>query len=207
VAKLSPDGDTLVYSTYLGGNSGDAGVAIAADAAGNAYVLGQTSSLNFPTVNAIQPQYGGGWSDYFVSKIDASGSAFAYSTFLGGSGSESEYGGFGGIAVDGKGRASVTGETVSFNFPTYKAFQPAYGGGPIDAFVTKLSPHGAHFVYSTYLGGSSGDAGRGIAADAAGNAFVTGYTASPNFPLANPFQATKKETDAFVTKLNADDSA
>src|SRR5262249_42594783 len=99
-----------------------------------------------------------------------------------------------------------TGETSSFNFPTYKAFQPA-SGGPIDAFVTKLSPDGAHFVYSTYLGGQKGDSGRGIVADAAGNAYVVGGTSSPNFPLANPFQATVKETDAFVTKLSADGSA
>src|SRR5262249_56131745 len=108
-AKLSPDGGRLVYSTYLGGNDGDGGSAIAVDAAGNAYVTGVTSSLNFPTVNAVQPQYGGGWSDHFVAKINASGSAFAYSTYLGGSWTESEVGGVGRDAPAATGAPAVRG--------------------------------------------------------------------------------------------------
>jgi hypothetical protein len=205
-AKFSAGG-ALAYSTYLGGAANDSGNAVAVDAAGNAFVMGVTSSADFPTYNALQPVYGGGWSDAFVSKIDAGGAAFDYSTYLGGSGPESYSFGIGGIAVDAKDRAYVTGETSSYDFPTYKAFQPVAGGGNSDAFVTKFSADGSHFVYSTFLGGDGGDSGRGIATDAAGNAYVVGVTGSADFPLANPYQAVFEVTDAFVTKLSADGSS
>jgi hypothetical protein len=107
-----------------------------------------------------------------------------------------------GIAVDASGSAYVTGLTASTNFPTANALQPVYAGGPLDAFVAKLNAAGSALVYSTYLGGSAGDVGDGIAVDASGNAYVTGFTSSTNFPTANPLQATNGgNQDAFVARI------
>jgi hypothetical protein len=194
----------LVYSTYLGGSAHDEGFGIAVDSAGNAYVTGFTASTNFPTASPIQPAFGGGPDDAFVTKLNATGSALVYSTYLGGSGDD-----FGkAIAVDLAGNAYVTGGTSSTNFPVVGPIQSAFGGGPHDAFVTKLNATGSVLVYSTYLGGSGDDGGMGIALDSADNAYVTGNTSSPNFPTASPIQAALGgPADAFVAKLNAAGSA
>jgi hypothetical protein len=148
-----------------------------------------------------------GVNEAFVAKIDpsqAGAASLVYSTFLGGSGVDGGDIAFG-IAVDGSGNAYVTGATGSTDFPTLKPLQGTYGGGDSDAFVTKLNPTGTALVYSTYLGGSADDGGMAIAVDSAGNAYVTGGTASTNFPTANAFQRTKSGKtgidDAFVTKL------
>jgi Beta-propeller repeat/Abnormal spindle-like microcephaly-assoc'd, ASPM-SPD-2-Hydin len=121
-----------------------------------------------------------------------------YSTYLGGSGADLGYG----IAVDSSGNAYVTGTTSSTNFPTMNPLQPANGGGQ-DVFVSELNPTGSALVYSTYLGGSGGDLGYGIAVDSSGNAYVTGTTSSTNFPTMNPLQPAKngRGQDAFVTKI------
>ncbi len=170
--------DPLIYSTYLGGSGGDGGSAIAVDSSGNAYVTGETSSSNFPTVNPLQPA-NAGFADAFVAKINAAGSALVYSTYLGGS---AEDGGFG-IAVDSAGNAYVEGWTQSTDFPiTPGALQTTYAGGYSDAFVTKLNPTGSALVYSTYLGGSDAAFGDSIAVDSAGNAYVTGG-AGAGFPV------------------------
>jgi hypothetical protein len=205
VAKLNATGSTLVYSTYLGGSNAENGTAIAADAAGNAYVTGWTQSPNFPTANPFQAAYTGGFNA-FVAKLNSTGSTLVYSTYLGGSGGNDQTRG---IAVDGAGNAYVTGNTNSTNFPAANPLQAAYGGGAADAFVAKLNPIGSALVYSTYLGGGGDDAGTGIAVDPAGNAYVTGNTDSSNFPTANPIQATYGggSFDAFVAKLNAAGSA
>ncbi len=199
---------SLVYGTYLGGTgaSGDAGQAIAIDAAGDAYVTGYTTSGDFPTRNALQSAFGGTY-DAFLSKVNPSGSALVYSTYLGGSGDDEGEG----IAVDAAGAAYVAGLTASTNFPTTaNALQKTFGG-TYDAFVTKVNPSGGAFVYSTYLGGSSDDEGHGIAVDRSGQAFVTGFTASSNFPTANPTQRTFAGGgncgmtycgDAFIAALN-----
>jgi len=203
VSKLNAAGSALVYSTYLGGSGSELGVGIAVDAAGSAYVTGQTTSTDFPTANPLQAASGGG-TDAFVSKLDAAGCALLYSTYLGGSGGD----GGAGIAVDAAGSAYVSGSTSSTNFPTANPLQAASGGGLTDAFVSKLNAAGSALLYSTYLGGSSRDAGRGIAVDAAGSAYVTGWTTSTNFPTASPLQSAKAGfTDAFVSKLNAAGSA
>jgi hypothetical protein len=202
VAKLTADGSALIYSTFLSGTGGSRGSGIAVDAAGNAYVTGRTDSADFPTVNALQPVYGAN-ANAFVAKLTVDGSALIYSTFLGGSGGDAGNG----IAVDAEGNAYVTGSTGSADFPTVNALQPVYGGNG-NAFVAKLTPDGSSLVYSTYLGGSGGDVGMGIAVDAAGNAFVTGATASPDFPTPNTLQpALGGPGNAFVAKLTADGSA
>jgi Beta-propeller repeat len=210
----------LSYSTYLGGSSGDAGLGIAVDASGNAYVTGFTDSPNFPTVhplpapnNALQ-----GGRDAFVSKLSfdsaTSTLSLAYSTYLGGS-SRDDYG-FG-IAVDASGNAYVTGYTESPDFPTVHplpAPNNALQGGR-DAFVSKLSFNNTtstlSLAYSTYLGGSGGDYGFGIAVDASGNAYVTGITISPDFPTVHPLPAPNNAlqggVDAFVSKLSFDSAS
>src|SRR5205823_6554294 len=182
---LDPTG-SLGYSTYIGGSRGDSGNAIAVDSDGNTYVTGSTSSDDFRTVSPFQAAIGGGL-DAFVFKLNTRGSQFThgYSTYLGGNGDD--YGS--GIAVDSAGNAYVTGATASTDFPTAVPFQATSGGGD-DAFVTKVNPTGSVLLYSTYLGGNGLDGGYGIAVDSAGNAYVTGATASTNFPTANPFQAT-----------------
>ena len=184
VAKLNAAGSALVYSTYLGGSADDYGYGIAVDSSGNAHVTGFTGSTDFPTVNPLQAtNHGGG--DAFVAKLNAAGSALVYSTYLGGS----SYDDAQGIAVDSSGNAYVTGITQSTDFPTVNPLQASYGGGSADAFVAKLNAAGSALVYSTYLGGSDLDYGYGIAVDSSGNTYVTGRTASTNFPTVNPLQA------------------
>ena len=204
VTKLNATGSALVYSTYLGGTLSDYGYGIAVDASGNAYVTGRTASFDFPTAGPIQADRRPG-GDAFVTKLNAAGSALVYSTYLGGRGDDRGYG----IAVDAAGNAYVTGYTQSTNFPTASPIQPAHGGSPFDAFVTKLNTAGSALVYSTYLGGSGEDIGESIAVDTSSNAYVTGYTFSTNFPTAGPLQPAFGGgiSDAFVTKLNAAGSA
>ena len=210
VAKLNPSASgtsSLIYSSYLGGSGFDTSSGIAVDSRGNAYVTGLTYSTDFPTLNAFDSTLGGS-SDAFVTKVNPSASGAAslvYSSYLGGSRAE-----FGrAIAVDYRGNAYVTGETSSADFPTKNALNSTFGGGQ-DAFVTKVNPSASgadSLVYSTYLGGSSGDNGFGIAVDLRGNAYVTGSTNSNDFPLKNAFDSSlggnNYYDDAFVTKLNA----
>jgi hypothetical protein len=217
VAKLNAAGNALVYSTYLGGSGNDSGSGIAVDPAGNAYVTGGTSSTDFPTQNPFQPVFSGGGpfgGDAFVTKLNAAGSALVYSTYLGGS--DTNFGDSGrSIAVDASGNAYVTGVTGSTDFPAQNPFQPVFGGSAADAFVAKLNAAGTGLLYSTYLGGSANDSGSGIGVDSAGNAYVTGFTVSTNFPTKNPFQPALNGNscpespcpDAFVTKLNPAGSA
>ena len=197
----------LLYSTYLGGNNSDLGNPIAVDAAGSAYVTGETESNDFPTTAGAFDTSFNGNNDAFVTKLNATGSALVYSTYLGGSGDDRGHG----IALDA-GNAYVTGETESTNFPTtLGAFDTSFNGN-VDAFVTKLNATGsAPLLYSTYLGGSTADRGFEIAVDGAGGAYVTGQTAggTPVFPTtAGAFDTSfNGQTDVFVTKLNATGSA
>jgi hypothetical protein len=186
----------LLYSTYLGGSDQDHSGDIAVDGTGQVYVTGTTFSGNFPTFNASQPAFGEG-GDAFVTKLTASGT-LAYSTYLGGSNFDAG----GGIAVDGSGQAYVSGSTGSRDFPTLNASQPA-PGGDLDAFVTKLTASGT-LAYSTYLGGSDQDDSGGIAVDGSGQTYVTGFTASGNFPTLNASQSAPGGSgDAFVAKISA----
>ena len=208
VTKLSSSGNTLVYSTYLGGKGGDYVLGVSVDGSGNAYVTGHTGSTDFPTVNPYQGTLQGGY-DVFVTKLNNSGNALVYSTYLGGS--SNEYGGWD-ISVDGSGNAYVTGTTLSSNFPTLNPYQGTNQGG-WDVFVSKLNSSGNALIYSTYLGGSEHefvgvDHFGGISVDSFGCAHITGGTESTNFPTLNPYQGTNQgNTDVFVTKLNSSGNA
>jgi len=208
VAKFNPTGSALVYSTYLGGSNFEGGVGIAVDVAGNAYVTGFTGSTNFPTTaGAVQPTFGA-FRNAFVTKLNPTGSALVYSTYLGGS-SNANGDAAEGIAVDAAGNAYVTGEADSTDFPTTPgAFQPTFGGNA-DAFVTKLNATGSALVYSTFLGGSGNDQGLGIAVDASGIAYVTGFANSADFPTTpGAVQTTASGFFInFLTKLNPTGSA
>jgi hypothetical protein len=196
-------GASLIYSTYLGGGDGDQGFGIAVDGSGRAYVTGYTDSTDFPTLNQYQADPGDSNTDVFVTKIAASGSSIIYSTYLGGGIDDYGYG----LAIDGSGNAYVTGYTTSTNFPTLNQNQTDPGDSNADAFVTKIDTTqsgGASLIYSTYLGGGDGDRGRGIAVDADGNAYVTGYTDSSDFPTVNQYQASNQGgEDVFVTTISA----
>ncbi len=205
VRTLAPADDpgALIYSTFLGGSSGDYGYAIAVDAEGRAYVTGQINSSNFPTTpGAFDPTHNGG-NDAFVAKLNSTGSALDYATFLGGSNDDHGYA----IAVDAEGRAYVAGITYSSDFPTTPgAFDPSYNGD--DAFVAKLNAAGSALDYATFLGGSNGDHGYAIAVDAEGRAYVAGITYSGDFPTTpGAFDPSYNGDDAFVAKLNAAGSA
>ena len=204
VTKLNATGSALLYSTFLGGNSNDLGRGIAVDAAGSAYVTGQTSSINFPTTPGAFDTSHNGLRDAFVTKLNTTGSALLYSTFLGGGDHDGVHNGMG-IAVDTAGSAYVTGATRSGNFPTTPgAFDTTHNGGGSDAFATKLDATGSALLYSTFLGGNDFDDGTAIAVDAASNAYVTGNAVSSNFPTTpGAFDTTHNGgEDAFVTKLD-----
>jgi len=197
VTKLNPSGSGLIYSTYIGGNGWATGVAI--DASGNAYVTGLVDSVFPTTAGAFQPTDPGNESGY-VTKLNPTGSALVYSTFLGGSLDTEGHA----IGVDGAGNAYVTGMTNSTNFPaTAGALQSSFGGGYMDAYLTVMNPLGTGLVYSTYLGGSGTDSGGGVALDSSLNAYVTGGTDSPNFPTTpGAFQTSSAGgSDAFVLKI------
>lgn len=208
VSKLNPAGTGLIYSTYIGGTGVDVAAAIAIDASGSAYIVGNTSSVDFPvTESAFQHSYAGG-TDAFIVKLAPSGSTLDYASYLGGSADD-----FGrGVAVDSAGNAYVTGSTDSFDFPTVNPLQIGNGACAIvdlvetcsaDAFVAKVNAAGTAMVYSTYLGGSGADVGQTIAVDAQGDALIAGYTYSSNFPVQNALQASLGGgSDAFVTELD-----
>jgi hypothetical protein len=197
VTKINSAGSALTYSSYLGGNGPDQAWGIGVDSLGNAYVVGETVSTNFPTLNPL-PSGALPGLDAFVTKLSSFGS-LVYSTHLGGSFNDRGFA----IAVDSQGSAYVTGLTNSLDFPQVNQF--ANGNGAIeDAFVAKLHPTGTSLLYATYLGGSSFDQGLGIAVDASGSAYITGDTISTNFPTASPLQALPNGgEEVFISKIGA----
>jgi hypothetical protein len=210
IAKMKSDGSALVYSSYLGGSGDDLAMGIALDGEGNAYITGVTESANFPTVNAYKTTRGGNL-DAFVSKVNPAGSALVYSTYFGGSGTETSYGfGDGGIAVTADGTVCIVGYTLSTDFPLLNAYQSTYRGGTYcgDAFVTKFDPSGTALVFSTLLGGSGDDLAGSVAMDPNGGVYVAGKTKSSNFPTQNAFQGTYGggEADGFVAAFSPDGS-
>src|SRR5580698_6374707 len=205
VFKLNPAGSALVYSTYLGGSFDDRGTAIAVDSAGNAYVGGDTMSVNFPVLHAYQATYKGGggspsfccgdpspfitFGDGFITKLNPAGTGLVFSTYFGGSLDDTVTS----LAVDSSGDIYFGGSTLSTDFPILNAYQGHFGGAagpnaqPVitagDGYVAKLSSTGS-LLYSTYLGGSSDDTVMGLAIDGSGAVYVAGFTSSANFPVS-----------------------
>jgi hypothetical protein len=194
VTKIDAKGTTILYSTFLGGVS-PRGIAV--DARGDAYVTGAASAAFPSTPGAFQVAFGGGASDAFLARLDPSGGALDYATFLGGAGEDQGTG----IAVSAGEEAHVTGMTRSNAFPTLNPFQPAHGGGWEDGFVARLDRAGAALIYSSFFGAEGDDAGMGIALDPHGNAYVAGYSSSDAFPRAFPQCATHGDFDAVVLKV------
>jgi hypothetical protein len=195
VTKLGAAGDTLVFSTYLGGSDVDWGKGIAVDDLGYVYVGGQTQSSDFPTVNPYQTFQG--IRDATVTKFCTTGDSLIYSTYLGGSAIEGTWD----MALGDDGTVYITGETQSVDYPTVNAYQTDQGNQ--DVFLTRLNATGDDVIYSTYLGGGMMDVGTDVAVDEAGNAYVTGWTQSFDFPIVNQFQTNMNYDDVFVTKFNA----
>jgi hypothetical protein len=201
VTKLSSTGTALLYSTYIGGSAFDFGYSIAIDGSGNAYITGYTTSTNYDITSGAFQTTNGGQADVFVTKLNSTGTALLYSTYIGGS--NNDYGNA--IAIDGSGNTYITGYTWSTNYDTTSgAFQTTFGGGTYDAFVTKLNSMGTALMYSTYIGGSANDAGNAITIDGSGNAYITGFTVSTDYDItAGAFQNTNGGgSDVFVTKLD-----
>jgi len=216
VAKYSPDG-TLIYATYIGGSGDDFGTDIAVDITGDIYVTGNTNSVDFPTVNALQNTYGGGdfSGDAFVVKLSNDGSNILYSTYLGGQDNDFSSA----IAVDNNGDVYITGETgATLRFPIVPI--PGVGDFPTtenalqntlvsefnrDAFVSKISVDGSQLIYSTLLGGNDTEVSQDITVDNNGNAYITGQTRSLDFPTVNAVQNTLGgDADVFISQLNSD---
>jgi len=204
VTKLSSDGSSLIYSTYLGSSSTDLGDGIDVDLNGNVYITGPTYSSDFPTTNGAYDTKLGGVVDAFVTKLNYTGSSLIYSTLIGGSGSEISYG----IATDSSGNAFITGYTNSDDCPTTNGAYDTTSNGPDDVFVTKLNSTGSSLIYSTYIGGTGDEQPYGgIAIDSNGNVYVAGETLSTNYPTTTGAYDTAHNSvgndDIFVTKLNS----
>ncbi len=200
VLKLTPDGSSLVYSTYIGGNGYDSGYSLAIDAGGIAYLCGGTGSSDFPMQDAYDSAYNG-LNDGFYAKLSADGSALLQSTYLGGSASEWALS----IAIEASGTFVLAGETHSTDFPvTPGSIQTILRGAP-DGFVTRFSADGLGLIYSTYLGGTFPDVVRAVVFDAMQYAYVTGPTYSADFPVTpGAYDTTCDEIDAFVAKITPD---
>ncbi len=200
VLKLTPDGSQVVYSRYLRGSGFDTANAVAVDAAGMVYVVGHTTSADFPVVQPLQSNLLGS-SDVWVAKLDPSGS-FVYSTYYGGSSFENGDA----LALGPGGEVYISGGTGSSDLPGVNGVQRVHGGGFSDGFVAKIAPDGAAIQYATYLGGSGADELNRVTAGGDGHLYVAGYTSSPDFPVASAFQPVfgGGPTDGVVAKLYAD---
>lgn len=205
ITKLSPLGQSIIYSTYIPGGVSDYPADIAIDSAGNAYITGNTSSSDYPTTTGAFATDCGDPRCSFLTKLNPTGSDLVYSSYLGGPEfdfSEEDYGIV--VRVDQTGHAYVGGYTSSTDFPVVNPIQATLSG-PNDGFLTKFNPTGTGVEYSTYLGGNAGDFLAGIALDQMGHVYVAGISSSPDFPLVNPLQPTNHgQGDAFVAVIAED---
>lgn len=199
IAKINATGNTFVYASRFGGSFADSANALAVTPTGQAVIVGTTNSANFPAVAPLQAAIGSdAVNDAFVTKLNAAGTAFEFSTWLGGTGADAANA----VALDGAGNIHVAGVTRSTDFPVREAVQSQLALNTNDAFIAKLNSTGSTLLYSTYLGGQADDQANGIAVDLPGSAYVIGTTASANFPLVNPLQMARQGiNDAFVAKL------
>jgi hypothetical protein len=201
--KIAADGSGPVYATYLGGSDDEFVSGLAVDATDHAYIVGGTGSFNFPVASALQPTYGGGLKDGFVTELSPNGAQLVFSTYLGGSNWDHALG----IALNGTGAVYLTGMTMSYDFPTRRAYQALPAGGSSDAFLTKLTPGGLALDYSTFFGGDGSDVATKVAVDDEGNAQIAGETFSFTFPLIGAVQDQVNGIDAFYAKFSADGQA
>jgi hypothetical protein len=195
VIKVNSAGNTLGYSTYLGGSASDFGNGIAVTSAGVTYVTGSTDSSNFPTASPYQASKASG-TDVFVASFSATGSTLAYSTFLGGASTDSGNE----ITIRSDGSIYLTGKTSSSDFPNLNAFQSSLSGSQ-DAFVTRIASGGASLEYSSFLGGTSTEEGLGIAVDSSGNTLVAGLTVSDDLPLVAELDDTRAGNEGFIARI------
>ncbi|HVI07171.1 MAG TPA: SBBP repeat-containing protein, partial [Candidatus Binatia bacterium] len=198
---------TIAYATYLGGSKADTGMGVAVDCCGSAFIAGSTLSTDFPTTGPPLQGTNAGGSDVFITKYDALGGTEQYSTYVGGSGNDVATD----IVLDDLGDMTVTGYTLSTDFPLELPIQSKFGGGSVtgDAFLFQIASHGTALVYSTYFGGSSDDEGMSLALDSANSVYLVGYTSSTNFPIVpGSFKTSCGLTSAgkcangFVLKVN-----
>lgn len=204
VAKISHDGSSLVFCTYLGGIYSDGATAIAVDKDDNVYITGSTDSFDFPTTNnAYQSAFAGGITDAFVAKFSSNGELL-YSTYLGGS-TPNQYDGGVDIQVDSSEHFYIAGYTSSSDFPTINAYDDTYNMGEnpyYDAFVTKFSPDGTILLFSTYLGGTNTDCAYGLEIDKQETVYITGVTWSSDFPVVDSYDGVLNGSmDIFITRL------
>lgn len=200
VMKVNAAGTTVLSAMYFGGAGDDEGHRIALDDLGNIYITGFTSSADFPIVNGFQVKLAGR-KDAYIAKINNAVTQILFSSYIGGSLDDQPFG----LSVDSAHNIYIAGETLSNNFPLVKPVDNRFAGGLADGFVAKLAPDGT-LIYSTYLGGKGNDRAYDVTSDASGNAFITGFTSSSDFPVINAvFPAFQGGTeDAFVTKLSPD---
>jgi hypothetical protein len=209
VAKLNPSGSNLIYSTYIGGNDNDRGNSIVINKNGNAYISGNTESSNYPTTSgAFDTSWNGRnsnmWGDVFVTQLNASGTGLVYSTYIGGSGDEKAYS----MDIDGNSNTFITGRVYSINYPTTTGAYDVTLNTNGDLFVTKLNASGTALIYSTLIGGNGGEDCNAIKIDSSGNAFITGFTSSSDYPTTTgAFDVIYNNYDLFVTKINATGTA
>lgn len=204
VTKISPAGDALVFSTFLGGRVSDVATSIVIDKDGGIAIAGNTDSPDFPLTAPYQATIKLGEQNSFLARLQPDGSGLVFSTYFGGSAHEMADA----LAVDSEGNLYLTGTTTSADLPLVRASQVVLRGG-VDIFASKFTPDGKELIYSTYLGGTAGEGFSSAAVDSTGNLFITGRTHSVNFPLLRPLQAkfgSKKVKntiiyDAFISKL------
>jgi hypothetical protein len=196
--KLTPAADSILFSTYAGGNGNDFGLGLAVDSAGSVYAIGDSESTDLVTVNALQPLNAGGF-DAFLAKLTPAGNGIVFATYAGGNGDDSGQA----ISLDGSANIYAVGYTNSTNLQLIvNAVQPIKGAG-YDAFLAKLNTSGTSVIYSTFLGGNNTDAAYAVASDTAGNSYITGETSSTNFHRVNSLRnSAAGGRDVFVTKLN-----
>jgi len=201
--KLSADGSTLMYSTYVGANGSTNGSGIAIDNSGNAYLTGTTASSNFATAGTYQDTKPGG-DDGYIAKLNSTGTAMIWATYVGGSSTD----GINAIIVDGDGNGYFVGQTTSTDLPTSSPYQAANAGSQ-DVIIGKISSDGTSMSYVSYLGGTGSDDGSRIDIDSSGNAYITGWTASTDFPTSSPYQNSNAggANDSFIAKINSTGSA
>ncbi len=198
VTKISPNGSTIIYSTYVGGSNDDRVSKMAVTPSGQATVVGYTVSTDFPTQSAYDNS-ANGLQDIFAFRLSSAGDALLFSTYLGGSSDERGFD----IAIDASGRTYIAGETNSSDIPTPSGYDISKNAG-FDAYIARLSANGTSLEYGTYLGGNSSEGAFGIAVDNGNVAYVTGYTNSPDFPMASAYDPSHNfDYDVFVSKLSS----